>query len=250
MSDKRNVLITGAGQGIGRQFALGLAERGYRVVAADIDESRVHMVVADIASAGGSALELRVDVSDPVSCAAAAQQVEDSCGHLDGLVNNAALFASLAMRPFWEIPVEEWRQVLDVNLIGAWLVTTSMLELLRKAEAASIVNIAASAVWIGRPNYAHYVSSKAGLIGLTWVMARELAGDGIRVNVVTPGSIQTEVPRKTVTPDQLQAMIEAQCVRRPGRPGDLVGTVAFLLGPDSAFLSGQAINVDGGLTVR
>ncbi|QRP50914.1 SDR family oxidoreductase [Amycolatopsis sp. FDAARGOS 1241] len=135
-------------------------------------------------------------------------------------------------------------------MTGTWQLTKALLPALRGAESASIVNVAASAVRIGRPHYAHYVASKAGLIGLTYVMSRELAGSGIRADAVTPGSVQTEIPRATITADQVRKQVEAQNVHRPATPEDLVGAIAFLLGPDSGFVSGQTVNVAGGLTVR
>ena len=244
------VLVTGAGQGIGRVLAHDLAGRGWRVVVADLAGDRAATVVEEIAAKGGLAEAVTVDVADADSCRAVAAEVEARHGALDGLVNNAALFSTLTMKPFWEIPDDEWDRVLRVNLTGLWLITRALLPALRQAPAASIVNISASAVWIGRPNYAHYVASKAGGIGLTYVMARELGELGIRVNAVTPGSVATEIPRHTVTAAQRQSMTDAQCVRRPATPEDLAGTVAFLLGRDSAFISGQTVNVDGGLTVR
>ncbi|WP_326835433.1 SDR family oxidoreductase [Amycolatopsis rhabdoformis] len=242
-TERKTVLVTGSGQGIGRGVALGLAERGWHVLVADIDEQRAKSVAAEV---GGDAVA--VDISSAESCRAAADQLSGVA--LDGLVNNAALFSTLAMKPFWEIDEAEWNRVLGVNLTGTWQLTKALLPALRRSGDASIVNVAASAVWIGRPNYAHYVASKAGLIGLTYVMSRELAGAGIRANAVTPGSVQTEIPRTTITAEQVRRQVEAQNVQRPATPGDLVGVVAFLLGSDSGFVSGQTVNVDGGLTVR
>ncbi|MBV2358081.1 SDR family oxidoreductase [Streptomyces sp. J2-1] len=249
-SDEKTVVVTGSGQGIGRATAVELARRGYQVVIADLNADHAASVADEITSTGGSALALAVDISDADSCRAASGELAGKVEKIDGLVNNAALFSTLTMKPFWEIPEDEWNRVLQVNLTGTWRITKELLPLLRGSAAASIVNVAASAVWIGRPNYAHYVASKAGVIGLTYAISRELAGDGIRVNAVTPGSVQTEIPRHTITPAQVQAQVDAQSVRRPAEPSDLVGAVAFLLGPDSGFISGQTLNVDGGLTVR
>ncbi|MBB5157202.1 SDR family NAD(P)-dependent oxidoreductase [Saccharopolyspora phatthalungensis] len=244
-TENKTVLVTGSGQGIGRVLALGLAERGWRVIVADLDGQRAESVAA---KAGGEAVT--VDISSAESCREAAHLLQHEDVVLDGLVNNAALFSTLTMKPFWEIDEQEWDRVLRVNLTGTWQITTALLPLLRRSAAASIVNIAASAVWIGRSNYAHYVASKAGVIGLTYVMSRELADDGIRANALTPGSVRTEIPRHTITPEQVRAQVNAQNVQRPGTPEDLLGAVAFLLGPDSGFVSGQTLNVDGGLTVR
>jgi 3-oxoacyl-[acyl-carrier protein] reductase len=248
--DTRTVVVTGSGQGIGRAIAVELANRGDHVVVADLSGERANAVVDEITADGGKARALVVDIADSASCRAAARELLDTVGTVDGLVNNAAMFSTLTMKPFWEIPEAEWQRVVQVNLTGTWQVTTALLPLLRRSAAGAIVNIAASAVWIGRPHYAHYVASKAGVIGLTYAMSRELADDGIRVNAVTPGSVRTEIPRDTITPAQVAAQVAAQSVRRPAGPADLVGAVAFLLGRDSAFISGQTLNVDGGLTVR
>jgi 3-oxoacyl-[acyl-carrier protein] reductase len=230
MSTNRTVVVTGSGQGIGRAMAIDLAERGYRVVVADLNVDRGLAVADEITAKGGQGRALAVDIADAASCRAAAEELRDSVGSLHGLVNNAAMFSTLTMKPFWEIPADEWNRVIGVNLTGTWQITTALLPLLRGADASAIVNIAASAVWIGRPHYAHYVASKAGVIGLTYAMSRELADDGIRVNAVTPGSVRTEIPRGTITPEQVAAQVAAQSVRRPAGPTDLVGAVAFLLG--------------------
>ena len=137
------VLVTGAGQGIGRVLAHDLAGRGWRVVVADLAGDRAATVVEEIAAKGGLAEAVTVDVADADSCRAVAAEVEARHGALDGLVNNAALFSTLTMKPFWEIPDDEWDRVLRVNLTGLWLITRALLPALRQAPAASIVNISA-----------------------------------------------------------------------------------------------------------
>lgn len=246
----RPVLVTGGAQGLGRAFCLDLAERGYRVVVADVESSKASTVGAEIGSAGGDALLLELDVSDERSCERAARALAQEPGSLCGLVNNAAIFSALDMKPFWELSLAEWNQVLAVNVTRVWLGTRALLSLLRHSENASIVNISAAAVWSGRAGYARYAASKAGVVGLSRAMARELDSVGIRVNTVTPGSVETGIPRATVSAEQRRAIVGAQCLNRVITPEDITGAVAFLLDRSSLGVIGQVINVDGGMVKR
>jgi 3-oxoacyl-[acyl-carrier protein] reductase len=154
------------------------------------------------------------------------------------------------MRPFWEIPIEEWDRLMAVNLRGPWMLTSALLPGLREARGASVVNVASDAVWLGRPGYLHYVASKGGVAGMTHSMAHELGGDEIRVNSISPGPTYTEVPRGTVSPEQKRAMQAAQALHRDASPEDMVGVVAFLLSDDARFVTGQTLHVSGGLVHR
>lgn len=198
--------------------------------------------------AGGKALAVETDVSDPASVALMTQVVEDQCGRIDTLVNNAGIFSTLEMRPFEQIPLEEWEQVLRVNVTGPFLCARAVLPAMRHAKRGRIINIASAAVQLGRPNYLHYIASKSALIGMSRSMARELGPDGITVNSVLPGATFTEIERKTVTPEQKQRIVSMQCIARPETPDDLVGTVLFLASDNAAFITGQSINLDGGAT--
>ena len=243
----QSVIITGGGQGLGRRIALTLAERGAAVCIADNNEVRAHAVVAEVEKLKGRAIASICDVSRTTDCERAVTATVDAFGSLTGLINNAAIFSTLSMRPFWEIPEDEWQSVMDVNLTGVWRFARAALPALRKSREASIVNMSSSTVMMGRQNYAHYVASKAGVIGLTRAMAREVGELGIRVNAITPGPIATEVPRATVSDAQRQAFLAAQSLKRPGQPEDIAAAVAFLLSPDSRFITGQTLNVDGGM---
>jgi NAD(P)-dependent dehydrogenase (short-subunit alcohol dehydrogenase family) len=241
----RVAIITGAGQGLGRAFAHGFAAQGAVPVIAEINEDKGRAVAAET---GG--LYVRTDVSDPASVDAMARAVLDAYGRIDVLVNNAAIFSTLEMRPFEEILLDEWERVLRVNLTGPFLCARAVASAMRKAGWGRIINIASAAVSLGRPNYLHYIASKAGLAGMTNSLARELGPHGITVNAILPGATFTEIPRKTVTPEQKKAIVGMQCIPRPEVPEDLVGVVLFLASPASGFVTGQALTVDGGATHR
>jgi NAD(P)-dependent dehydrogenase (short-subunit alcohol dehydrogenase family) len=244
------VVVTGAAQGIGLAYAERLAADGCRVVMADLDGEKCSAAAAKISSEGGSVSSQRVDVADEASCKQLASAVLDRYGRADGLVNNAAIFSTIKMKPFWEIELAEWDALMAVNLRGPWLLTKALLPALRQSEAASIVNIASDALWMGRPGYLHYVASKAGVYGMTHSMAHELGPAGIRVNTISPGPVFTEVARDTVTPQQKEAMLGAQAIGRPAGPRDIVGAVVFLLSDDSSWMTGQTLHCNGGLVHR
>ena len=248
--DGRTVVITGGGQGLGRAYAHRTAADGATVVVADINSEGGEKVVAEILADGGRAGFRRLDVADPASCADLAQFIASEHEAVHGLVNNAAIFSTIAMKPLWEISVDEWDRLMAVNLRGPFLVTSALLPSLRVAGSASVVNVASDAVWLGRKGYLHYVASKAGVSGMTMSMSHELGDDGIRVNAISPGPTYTEVPRGTVSEAQKQAMHDAQALHRDAGPEDMVGVVSFLLSDDSCFITGQTISVSGGLVHR
>jgi 3-oxoacyl-[acyl-carrier protein] reductase len=176
-----------------------------------------------------------------------ARQVVDAYGRIDVLVNNAAIFSTIKMRPFWELSVAEWDELMAVNVRGVWLAAKAVVPQMRKQRSGRIVNISSGVVLMGRPNYLHYVASKGAVMSMTRAMAKELGEFGINVNCITPGPVYTEVPRATVTPQQREAMIAAQSIKRAAGTQDLEGTVVFLCSDDASFITGQTINVDGGM---
>jgi len=244
----RVVIITGAGQGIGRVFAKSFAMAGARAVIAEINESKAAAVSKEIMEAGGQSLAVTTDVSDPASIDEMIDAVEDEYGRIDVLINNAAIFSTLEMRPFDQILLEEWEQVLRVNLTGPFLCARAVLPAMRREKWGRIINVGSGAVRLGRPNYLHYIASKAALAGMSLSMAREVGADGITVNTILPGATFTEIERKTVTPQQKERIISMQCVPRAETPEDLVGAVLFLASEASSFVTGQNINLDGGVT--
>jgi NAD(P)-dependent dehydrogenase (short-subunit alcohol dehydrogenase family) len=250
--DGRVVVITGGGQGLGRAYAQRIAADGGTAVIADINEEAGKVAAEEITAVGGSARFVALDVADPDSCAALAAAVTEDFGAVHGLVNNAAIFSTIEMRPFWEIPVAEWDRLMAVNLRGPWLLTAALLPALRRASetsvgGASVVNVSSDALWLGRPGYLHYIASKGGVAAMTNSMAHELGGDGIRVNAISPGPTYTEVDRGTVTQKQKETMRAAQALHRDAGPDDMIGVVTFLLSADARFVTGQTIHVNGGL---
>lgn len=244
----RVAIVTGAGQGIGRVFAKAFAAAGAIAVIAERNFDKAKSVAAEIAKAKGEALPIDTDVSDPDSIQGMVSQVESRFGRVDILINNAGIFTTLDMRPFEEIPLDEWERVLRVNVTGPMLCARAVLPAMKRAKWGRIVNMASGAVTLGRPNYLHYITSKAALVGMTRSMARELGAFGITVNAIMPGATFTEIERKTVTPQQKERLVASQCIQRPEVPEDLVGTALFLASDASGFLTGQAITVDGGAT--
>ena len=244
----RVTIITGAGQGIGRAFAKAFASAGAIAVIAERNEKTAAAVSAEIMKTGGQALAVTTDIADAASIDEMIEVVEDEYGRIDILVNNAAIFSTLQMRPFEQIPLDEWNEVLKVNITGQMLCARAVLPAMRRAKWGRIINMSSGAVSLGRPGYLHYITSKAALIGMSRSMARELGADGITVNAILPGAVFTEVERKTITPAQKERIIAQQCIARAETPDDLIGAALFLASEASTFVTGQLINVDGGAT--
>lgn len=246
----RVVIITGSGQGIGREYAREFAAAGAIPVVTDVNEAGVERVAKEIEGAGGTVLAHPADVSDPAAVERLAEAVLDEYGRIDALINNAAIFSSLKMRRFDRIPFEEWERVIKVNVTGCYLMARAVLPAMLQAQWGRIVNIMSGAVPLGVPNYLHYVTSKAALVGMTNALARELGPEGITVNAVQPGGTFTEIERETVTLEGKARVIANQCIHRAGVPMDLVGLLIFLATEASGFITGQTIACDGGLTHR
>jgi 3-oxoacyl-[acyl-carrier protein] reductase len=245
----RVIIITGAGQGIGREFARQYAAAGAVPVIADLNIGKAEQVLAEIEAAGGKAMAVKVDVGDRASVEAMVAAVMEKYGRIDGLVNNAALFATLEKRPFDQIPPDEWDRVMRINITGVFNCVSAVAPVMRKAQWGRVVNMCSDAVRLGVANYMHYVTSKSALIGMTASLARELGPHGITVNGIRPGGVATEVDRTSnPTLERRQQMLAQQCVPKGQVPSDLVGLVMFLTTPASAFVTGQTIACDGGLT--
>ena len=240
----KRVIVTGAGQGLGREFALHLAGLGARVLAADIRPDRLQATLEKAQSDGLDLHTKTTDVSDPEQTRALAAAARDVLGGLDALLNNAAIVEGLTRRPFDEIDEREWDHVLEVNVKGAWLCAKATVPLLREAGGGSIVNMASEVAFSGSPGLVHYVTSKAAIIGLTRNLARELGPSQIRVNAIAPGFIPTEGSQTMTAPAQYD--VGPTPLGRLGQPQDLLGAAAFLIGDESAFITGQTLLVNGG----
>jgi NAD(P)-dependent dehydrogenase (short-subunit alcohol dehydrogenase family) len=243
----RVIVITGAGQGLGRAYAHFLARAGARIVIAELSQSAGSAVAAEIAGHGGPHLAVPTDVCDPEATDALANAALNAFGRIDALVNNAALNAAIERRPFWQIPSSEWDAVMRVNVGGAFNAAKSVVPAMQQARWGRIINISSVTWHLGLPSYLHYVTSKAALVGMTRSMARELTGTGITVNTITLGQILTEVDNPGQTDQAVAGVVARQIVPRSGVPSDVVGFMSYLLSPASDFMTGQSVLVDGGL---
>jgi NAD(P)-dependent dehydrogenase (short-subunit alcohol dehydrogenase family) len=241
------VLVTGSSRGIGRAIAQRFAAEGYHVVAMDIPRQEADLKEAQalIREAGGRCDIVFGDVSNPESVKTFVAEAKAIAGHIDVLVNNAGVL-SLALVD--DIEPDEWDRMYDVNTKGTFLVCKALLAQFREAGRGRIVNIASIGGKRGAPMQAHYCSSKAAVIGFTHILAQEVAKDGITVNAVCPGIIDTDMGRNNYRDEKaLQAVKDKTALGRLGYPDDVVGAVAFFASDDASFITGQALNVCGGI---
>ena len=242
----RVAIVTGGAMGIGKAIAARLASDGASVAIADLE--KFDQAAAEIAKSSGSrTLGLQADVSSEKEVSRMADQVMKTFGRIDILVNNAAVFSSLELRPFEEIPPEEFRRVMDVNVMGVWLCCRTCVPHMRRGGYGRIVNLASGAPLKGVPLFLHYISSKGAVIAMTRGLARELGKDGITANALAPGfTLSENVAKHPAHVRQGEITKMTRAIQRDEKPEDLVGTVSFLVSEDAAFLTGQTIVVDGG----
>jgi NAD(P)-dependent dehydrogenase (short-subunit alcohol dehydrogenase family) len=235
-------IVTGGAQGIGNAIAEGLAREGARIVVADLERAE------DAAASFPDGVGLTVDVSLEEDVERLARETVERCGGVDVLVNNAGLYASLAMRPFTEIPLEEWRRVMDVNVASMFLTCRAVVPAMRKRGGGKIVNISSGTPFRGVPFLLHYVTSKGAIVALTRALAKELGKESIHVNCVAPGFTMSEgVKAQPEVIEKLRDVsIAARTIQRDQLPEDVVGAVVFLCTAEADFVTGQTMVIDGG----
>lgn len=238
------VVITGAAGGLGREFALGFAAEGAKIVAADVSEAGLAETVKLVEAAGGEALAVRVDVTSKSSTDALADAALAHFGRIDVLVNNAAIYATLKRAKFTEIDPDEWDRVMNVNVKGAWLCSASVYPKMTQ-PGGRIVNIASATVFSGSPLWMHYVASKSAVIGMTRVMAKEVGPSGVTVNAIAPGFTLTDASLSLMDNAETYG-VDRGALKRASQPEDIVGAAIFLASKRADFITGQTLVVDGG----
>ncbi len=243
----RVIVVTGAARGLGRAFAQACRDSGAKsVVVADIDAARGEATAQELRATGGNVVFLRYDQGDPASIESFARALAEKFGHIDGLVNNAAIATGIGGKLHDEIDIETWDRVMAVNVRGVWLVVRALAPLLRKSKLGGrVVNLASDTALWGAPRLLHYVASKGAVISMTRSLARELGPDGIAVNAVAPGLVIGEsteyVPR-----ERHELYVKGRAMQREQTPEDVAGPVLYLLGAGANFVTGQVIPVNGG----
>lgn len=240
----KTVIVTGAAGGLGRAFALGFGALGANVVVADMNEAGSAETVRLLAEQGAAAVSIPVNVTSKPSTEALAEAALAHFGRIDVLVNNAAIYATLERSSFMDIDPEEWDRVMAVNVKGTWLCSASVYPRMSQ-PGGRIINVASATVFSGSPLWMHYVASKAAVIGLTRVMAREVGATGVTVNAIAPGFTLTEASLSLMD-DAATYGVERGAIPRASQPDDIVGTALFLAGERAGYITGQTLVVDGG----
>jgi len=240
----RVVVLTGAAGAIGRVLATALAEAGYALAAFDLDgaEELAH----ELGARGAHALGLTADVSRRASVEAAVATTLERFGRIDGLVNNAAYYTQIVKTSFDRLTDEEWDACFAVNVRGAWLCAAAVAPAMRAQRRGKIVNVSSMTVPTAPPGFAHYVASKAALVGLTRALARELGPHGVCVNTLTPDYIAFDRAYDHRQPEMARLLAAQRVLEREAKAEDLAGTLLYLLGDGSDFVTGQDIWVNGG----
>lgn len=235
------VVITGAAGGLGKAFALAFAEQGAKIAVCDKNIQGAIETANEIKGA----IAIEVDVANEQSTQAMAQQVMDAFGRIDVLINNAAIYATIQRKPFFEITEAEWDLVMNVNLKGVWMVSKAIFPFMKNNGSGKIINISSATVMSGSPNWSHYVASKGGVIGFTRSMAKELGDFQINVNTIAPGFTLTEASLSLME-NANKYGVDRGAIKRPSSAEDIVGTALYLASSASDFVTGQTIVVDGG----
>jgi len=240
---ERVAIVTGGANGIGQAFCVGLASDGAKVVVADIEEPAE--TIGKVEAVGGEAWGLEVDVTDQASTQEMARRVMEQAGRIDILVNNAGIYPTV---PFQELSFDDWKKVLAINLDGVFLCSKAVYPHMMAQSYGRIVNISSGTVFLGTPGFAHYVTTKAGVIGFTRTLAGEAGDFGITVNAIAPGLTATRTVLDGPLGELFEGIISGQALKRRQEPEDLVGALLFFVTDEGSFVTGQTIAVDGGLT--
>ena len=242
----RVAIITGSAQGIGAAYARAMAAEGARVAIADILDGT--SLAKEIEAAGGRAMAVQVNVADETSVLAMAEAVNEHFGRIDILVNNAAVYASLQLKPFSEIDVAEWDKVMAVNVRGPFVCAKAVVPFMRGNGYGRIVNISSGTPFKGTPNLLHYVTSKGAILALTRALAREVGGDGICVNTLAPGLVLSEgvIQNIDMREKLTVTVLASRAIKRDQTPEDLIEPLLFLASEACAFMTGETLVVDGG----
>ncbi|MGW3456764.1 SDR family oxidoreductase [Streptomyces albidoflavus] len=242
------VVVTGAGRGLGLATARRVGADGHRVVLAELDPARGEEAADSLRRDGLDAHFVPCDVADPGSVAAMAEATA-ALGPVHGLVNNAGLADAVGGKYFHEIDVATWDRIMTVNARGPWLVARALLPHLLAGGGGRIVNVASDAALYGSPRLAHYIASKGALIALTRAMARETGEQGVTVNAIAPGLTESESAER-IPAERHELYRLNRAIPRPQRPDDLTGLIAFLIGEESRYITGQTFAVNGGFTMH
>ncbi|MGH7797612.1 MAG: SDR family NAD(P)-dependent oxidoreductase [Candidatus Binatia bacterium] len=245
------VIVTGGAHGIGKAYCRGFAKAGARVAIADIDAAAAEQVASEInRDFGAPALALRTDVSNEASAKEMAARTLERFNQIDVLINNAAVFSVVPMNRgrIETIDPEEWDRLMAVNLRGLFFCCRAVLPAMRKQNSGKIMTIASGTVFAGAPGRIHYVTSKAATIGFTRTLAREVGDDHINVNCLAPGNTLSEEDPTEQMIKFRKSSVNLRALKRIQMPDDVVGAMLFLASPLSDFMTGQTVNVDGGIS--
>ncbi|MEU1957250.1 SDR family NAD(P)-dependent oxidoreductase [Nocardia rhamnosiphila] len=246
--DGKVAIVTGGARNIGREYCLALAREGASVVVADVLDPGA--TAREIENVGGKSLGVVCDVSSQTDTQRLVERTVETFGRLDVLVNNAAIYGDIDLGMIEQLSPEAWDKTLAVNLKGPFLCTRAALPVMKEQGSGSIINISSASVFFGLEGNSHYIASKAGVLGLTRSTAREAGPFGVRANSVTPGFTMSQASADLVEKNSMQGardgIVAMTSLRRVEEPGDLVGAIVFLASDESAFISGQTLNVDGG----
>jgi NAD(P)-dependent dehydrogenase (short-subunit alcohol dehydrogenase family) len=240
------IIVTGAGRGLGKEYAHRLAAEGARVAIAEIDVSGGSAVTEEIRRSGADAVFIETDVSSKDATTRMAAFVLEQWGQIDGLVANAGLANSVGGATYDQITIEEWDRIMRVNVRGTWLTCCAVAPHMQKRKKGSIVTVSSDTAMWGSPKLLHYVASKGAVEAFTRAMARELGADGVRINCVAPGLLNNDATAG-VPKAKREWNIQNRAIPREGTVEDIAGLVSFLLSDEASFITGQLIVADGGL---